>query len=387
MSKIDILMPVYNGAATLRQAVASLQAQTFADFRLIAVDDGSTDRSLAILRALANDDARITVLSDENSGIVNALQRGLAICTAEFIARQDADDVSCPDRLQAELSYMLEHSDCVAVSGSIKHIDEKGKLTGHSTTFSPQDADPKTLPARDPHLSHPFLMARRSTLECVGGYRYVYHAEDVDLYWRLQEHGYLHSLEQQVGFYRMHSASISSRSVLDGRIMALSFQLSALSAIRRQRGENDIHFSRGALASYRAARSLEKLVELGSEQLSAQESAHLRVSTSVKLIELSTYRPYVIDRDDCRYIKAAINSNAVSITVSADVYHLIAKASARLIRRGHFREACALTPVRSVAPLALRLVFDCTPAVPKAYLRKFFFLFARLRQTAMSRIA
>ena len=95
---ISVLMPVHNGELTLAEAIQSILAQTFRDFELIAVDDGSTDSSPTILRKFAARDGRIRVISRPNTGIAGALNDAIELATGEFVARMDADDVSMPNR-------------------------------------------------------------------------------------------------------------------------------------------------------------------------------------------------------------------------------------------------------------------------------------------------
>jgi hypothetical protein len=151
------------------------------------------------------------------------LNAGLRLCEAEFIARQDADDISNPSRLDVELAYLRTHRDCVAVSGAAKHIDEQGRFLGTTQTFAqPDRADPRWAQSREPYLMHPFLMFRRAELQAIGGYRHVYYSEDTDLCCRLQERGAMHNLDMPLGEYRMHTGSVSSRSIVNGRIMAFA---------------------------------------------------------------------------------------------------------------------------------------------------------------------
>src|SRR6516225_9484373 len=199
---VDVVMPVFNGATTITEAIESLQRQTFTSFRIIVVDDGSTDRTPEVLAALAARDSRITVLTQSNEGIVDALNAGLRLCQAEFVARQDADDISHPSRLAMELDYLRSHPDCVAVSGAVKHIDEQGRLLGTVQRFpQPDRADPRWAPSREPYLMHPFLMVRRADLQAIGGYRYVYYSEDTDLCWRFQGR---EAMQPPLGKYRAH---------------------------------------------------------------------------------------------------------------------------------------------------------------------------------------
>ncbi|MGI4798685.1 MAG: glycosyltransferase family 2 protein, partial [Janthinobacterium lividum] len=94
---VDVLIPVYNGASTVESAIGSIQAQTIQDIRIIVVDDGSTDATAFILDRMAKADRRIVPVRRANGGIVDALNAGLAICTADLIARHDADDLAVPD--------------------------------------------------------------------------------------------------------------------------------------------------------------------------------------------------------------------------------------------------------------------------------------------------
>src|SRR4029077_15406417 len=106
---ISVLMPVYNAGRFLAPAVDSILAQTFSDFELTALDGGSGDGSVDLLRAVAARDARVIVVEDKRSGLVESLNRGLAMARAALIARMDADDVARSDRFARQLAYLGEH--------------------------------------------------------------------------------------------------------------------------------------------------------------------------------------------------------------------------------------------------------------------------------------
>jgi glycosyltransferase involved in cell wall biosynthesis len=359
---VDILLPVFNAATTITEAIESLQRQTFTSFRIIVVDDGSTDRTLEILAGLAARDSRITILTQPNLGTVAALNAGLRLCQAEFLARQDADDISEPSRLAAELDYLRSHTDCVAVSGAVNHIDAQGRFLGTIQTFpQPDRADARWAPSREPYLMHPFLMVRRADLQAIGGYRYVYYSEDTDLCWRLQERGKMQNLDIPLGKYRVHARSISSASVINGRIMALSSQLAGLSALRRRTGRADLRFPKEAIEEYRNTQTLSKLWELGKRQLDDDEAGYLRIALAGKLLELTDYRPYELDTDDCQFIRDALHeAPRLSNANRKHLARLYARAGARLLISGRFREAIVLTPPRLCFPMisraALRLL-------------------------------
>ena len=113
--QISVVMPVWNVARSIEKSVATLRNQTFADFELIMIDDGSTDETPQILSRLADSDARIRILRQPNSGIVAALNLGIREAKGEYIARADGDDLYEPDRLELQLAYLQTHENVVLV--------------------------------------------------------------------------------------------------------------------------------------------------------------------------------------------------------------------------------------------------------------------------------
>jgi glycosyltransferase involved in cell wall biosynthesis len=363
-SNVDVLLPVFNGAMTITKAVESLQRQTISSLRIIVIDDGSTDQTPELLDALAARDSRIIVLTQPNAGIVDALNAGIRVCEAEFVARQDADDISDPSRLAMELAYLSTHTDCVAVSGAAKHVDEQGRFLGTIQTFpQPDQADPRWAPSREPYLMHPFLMVRRADLLAIGGYRHVYYAEDTDLCWRLQELGAMHNLDMPLGEYRMHTGSVSSQSIINGRVMALSSQLAGLSALRRRTGRADLKFPKKAIIEYQNAGMLSKLWELGKRELDDDEAGYLRIALAGKLLELSSYRPYELEFSDCQFIRNALHElGRLPDANRKDLGRLYARAGARLLINRRFREVAALVPPQLYVPMIMRFFLRLLPA-------------------------
>ena len=126
--RISVLMPVYQAERYLEEAVESILAQSFDNFELLALDDGSTDASPDILEALARRDDRIRVRRTEHAGLVSQLNQGLAEARGEFIARMDADDVSHPARFERQLAYLDAHPDCVAVGTGTDEVDPERRI-------------------------------------------------------------------------------------------------------------------------------------------------------------------------------------------------------------------------------------------------------------------
>ena len=106
---ITVILPVYNGEQFLSAAISGLQKQTFTDFELIVIDDGSIDNTAEIITSFSTFDPRIKLVSEPHLGITKSLNTGLKLAQGRFIARQDADDISHPDRLSIQLSWLQNY--------------------------------------------------------------------------------------------------------------------------------------------------------------------------------------------------------------------------------------------------------------------------------------
>ena len=207
---VSVVLPVYNASRYLRLAIQSVLAQTLRDFELIAVDDGSRDDSLAILREFAGHDSRVKVVSRPNTGIVGALNDGIAAAQGELIARMDADDVARPERFARQLSFLNEHPDAVLVGSQVMLIDPDGLpiCPKRDTEYTHERIEWAHLNHRWP-LVHPSVMMRKSAVLKAGGYRTRYQwLEDLDLFLRLAEVGKLASLPDILLDYRLHPESV-----------------------------------------------------------------------------------------------------------------------------------------------------------------------------------
>jgi len=366
--RIDVLIPVFNGAATVASAIDSIRAQTLGNLRIVVVDDGSGDETPRILADMAASDSRILVVTIPHGGIVDALNAGLAHCTAEFIARHDADDIAYPHRLAEQLAYLDAHPDCVAVSSFARQVDGAGHPSGGLETSCPDSFDPTWIPCKEPRLLHPFLLVRRRALLAIGGYRYVHHAEDADLYWRLQEVGRLHAIPRLLGDYRIHAQSVTGLSTLNGRISAIFSQLATISALRRRSNASDLTFPKSALDLMTAAVTAAGIFEIGKRELNSKESAYLKAAFAAKYLELAIWRWYDIELDDCRFIRAALlpvesqlpAGNRRSIRFSR------AFLSARLLTKGRLRAAMVLLSLDTLLETGVRFgvhaIHWCLPA-------------------------
>ena len=359
MARVDVLIPAYNAAATLREAIESVRAQTIEDIRIVVLNDGSTDETPAIAAEMATQDRRVVLVDTPNRGIVEARNAALRNATSEFIACLDADDIAFPSRLERELAYLAEHPECVAVGSHVEHVDESGVvLPGMTQSVDPAHADPATAPALEPYIIQSTLLARRADIEAVGGYRHVPNSEDSDLFWRLAERGALVNLTEKLGKYRVHTASVSS-SIVNGRLMAVGSQLGAMSAMRRRAGRADLTFSYDLHFAMKKATTLEGMWSLAAEQLEAEEARHLRIAAATKLMELARYRPYELDAADCAFIRAALSYAArLSQQNRREVEWYVTVTAARLVRKGMLSEALTLTPPKNYPVAAARLLLS-----------------------------
>jgi glycosyltransferase involved in cell wall biosynthesis len=358
-SKVDVLIPAFNAASTVREAVDSILAQTLRDIRVVVVDDGSTDATPAILSSLAREDERIHVVTTPNQGIVEARNEALRHATADFIACLDSDDLALPQRLERQLEYLAAHPECVAVGTRIEHMDESGApLHGMIQPGAPSEADAAKVPAAEPYIVQSTLMARRAPIEAIGCYRHVPNSEDSDLFWRLAERGTLVILPETLGRYRVHSASTSS-SIVSGRVMAVGSQLGALSSLRRKAGRPDLAFPRRLHEEMIAAATLEGMCVAAAGGLDPEEAQRLRVAAGAKLMQMARYRPYEPDVGDCAFIRAALPFAARLGEENRKVVDwYVTVTAARLIRKGMLREAFALTPPRSYPVAAARVLLS-----------------------------
>jgi glycosyltransferase involved in cell wall biosynthesis len=209
---VSVVMTVYNTADYVAEAVESILKQTFADFELVIVDDGSTDGSTAILRELAARDARIRLVSRPNTGIVRAANEGLAMATGRYVARMDSDDISDPTRLAKQVEYMEAHPDCVLLGSRVIVCDPYGSAvyrSGHKLAHEEIDAQ---LMSRHGGWAvvQPSSMLRTNAVRRVGGYRGTINmSEDHDLFLRLAEVGQVANLPEALLRYRRHYKSVS----------------------------------------------------------------------------------------------------------------------------------------------------------------------------------
>jgi glycosyltransferase involved in cell wall biosynthesis len=209
---VTVLMPVYNSERFLKQAVQSVLSQTFTDFELLIINDGSTDASVSIIQSF--DDPRIRLIHNErNIGVIGTLNKGVALANGKYIARMDADDYSLPIRLEKQVRYLERNPEVAVVATHIIQINAGDEELGHWDDDI-QNTKPyqifKTL-AKTNCIAHPTVMMRTDILRSYGYHEQQKGSEDWDLWMRLVSDG--HRIDKLTEFllrYRLHTASVTA---------------------------------------------------------------------------------------------------------------------------------------------------------------------------------
>ena len=134
--KLTVLMPVYNAEKYLKPALESILNQTYKDFEFLIIDDGSTDKSLEIIKSY--NDSRIRLIGHEqNQKLIATLNEGIKLAQGEYIARMDADDISAPERLQKQMEFLEKHPATVVLGCDFQIIDGHPRHIARTINSSP----------------------------------------------------------------------------------------------------------------------------------------------------------------------------------------------------------------------------------------------------------
>ncbi|KAF0202274.1 MAG: hypothetical protein FD170_2000 [Bacteroidetes bacterium] len=212
---VSILMPVYNGREYLRPAIDSLLEQTFRNFELIIVNDGSKDDSQDIIDSY--NDARIVSLKQENQGVARSLNNGLKVAKGKYVRRHDADDISTPDSLQIQVDFLESHPDYVMVCNQQAFMTSNGKIAKNHRVprnkffggkmLKDLTFDDFSASASSPVVHGTACYRKLEVLEA-GCYRPEFIvAEDNDLWLRLLEKSKIAVLSDCTYFMRIHGGS------------------------------------------------------------------------------------------------------------------------------------------------------------------------------------
>ena len=233
---VSVLVPVRDGARFLRAAIESVLAQTLKDFELLIVDDGSQDETPEIVAEAARRDPRIKALSQPRTGLVAALNRGIAAARAPLIARLDADDIALPERLARQTETMEREPGLGLLGSFAEEIYEQGRALRTRKPPVSHAALVAALQCGNPFV-HSTVMFRYHLVRALGGFRAALEAaEDYDLWLRVAERARVGNLPETLVQYRTHPQSVTGRKEVR---MAFSVRLARRAAAERQAGRPD----------------------------------------------------------------------------------------------------------------------------------------------------
>jgi glycosyltransferase involved in cell wall biosynthesis len=237
-AKVTVLMPAYNAGKYIREAIKSVLGQTFADFQLLIINDGSTDNTEEMIHSFQ--DERIVLINQSHKGIAAALNKGLSKASSIYIARFDADDICFPQRLAKQVSFLDTNSGYITIGCDAEYISEDGqhlfdfKCIGHS-----HEEILQKIYSFCPFI-HSSVMYRKDAVIKSGGYsEHAHNFEDYFLWIQLLKHGNFYNLPEQLIRVRFNPASVTIDERWRGRIFRkMKHEIIAKGKITEQEGSH-----------------------------------------------------------------------------------------------------------------------------------------------------
>lgn len=247
--RVTVFMPVYNREQTLRAAIDSVLGQTYGDFELLLIDDGSKDHSIEIVRSYPDPRIRL-VVHEKNQGIPKTRNHGLELARGELLAILDSDDVANRTRLARQVEFLDRYPDIAAVGSWLTRIDARGRTRG----FIVRPTHPDDVRAHILFVScfkNPAMMARTEVLRRYGYREEFTYCQDIDLWGRISERHRLANLPRFLTRYRSGGES--------RRDEGLAFRMKTMAA-RGQLSTLGVRFDEEDLAGHVRLRNVSGLV-------------------------------------------------------------------------------------------------------------------------------
>ena len=211
---LSVVMPAYNAEAFIGEVIATILGQTFPDFELIIIDDGSTDGTADIIKNYAKMDSRVKYHYQENQGsarLGETLNNAVHLAKAEWIARADSDDPWFLDKLQKQVDFIKAHPDYILIGGGADVTNERGVLL--YTLLGPIDDDDnrRAMTLYTTH-AHGSVVFKKDVFEKLGGYKNIHAAEDLDLWQRMANEGKVYNIPEPLFRYRKNTQGISMQN-------------------------------------------------------------------------------------------------------------------------------------------------------------------------------
>jgi glycosyltransferase involved in cell wall biosynthesis len=246
--RVSVLMTVYNGGDGLARTLDSLQQQTFQDFELVIIDDGSTDGTWDTISRIERSRVRAH-RNLNNQGQTASLNMALKLAEGQYVARQDAEDISLPERFEKQVAYLDQHPAVALVGTQIDWVDAAGRLVRHFEYPTENEAIAEQLKTKN-SFGHGSVMVRRDVLEETGGYREAFRlAQDYDLWLRIAQTWQAANLPETLYKMRFSARMVSVvRNAEQGAYAELARQLAGERAAHGKE-QTDVEAAGAALAA------------------------------------------------------------------------------------------------------------------------------------------
>lgn len=300
MPRATILVPVYNGASHLGETLASLLAQTYKDFELLIIDDGSTDNSAEIANSFS--DPRIRLIQKGHEGLCPTLNRGIQEACGEYIARSDHDDISFPHRLDREMAVADTYPQALGMFAYNTKIGGKHSWA-NSDKLTVTNSVKVYEPMKDGCLLGSTMLVRTSALREIGGFRERYYpVDDWDLELRLAEKGKVLVVCEPLVAYRFHRDASTYRTFAEMQ--------------QKRYWTEDSH-----------SRRVQNLPELSFEEFLAQMPRDISARLQRQRISRWKLHTRMAGQHflDGNYLRAAVNLTAASVLHPIDTIRRIEK--------------------------------------------------------------
>jgi len=207
--KISVILPVFNSEKYISESITSILKQSYRNFELIIVDDGSTDKSSLICENYAQQEHRIILIKNSHKGLTASLNDALKISSGKYIARQDSDDISLPYRLEKQLLWFLENDKRVLCGTNCKILKENNTYRNNWSIRYKNSSIIKKLSYSNCFV-HSSTMFIKDKAKGIGFYdKNLIYAQDYDLWWKLSTTGLVGNLKEKLLILRDRKGSIS----------------------------------------------------------------------------------------------------------------------------------------------------------------------------------
>ncbi len=225
--KVSVIMSAFNQASYLKLAIDSILRQSFTNFKFIIINDASTDNTRQIINSYR--DHRIKIITHNfRQGLAKSLNQAIKHAQAKYLARMDADDIACRDRLKTQLDYLETHPQIAACGTAVTLIDAQNRKIGIKHFPATTTKIRQVILRYNPFI-HPSMMLQRKILVDVGGYdESLNGAEDYDLWLRMASKYELININKLLLNYRINPQGVSWANLKYTELQALKARIKAL---------------------------------------------------------------------------------------------------------------------------------------------------------------